>query len=350
MSSGHLGDALILSYIFPLIHQQYPGAQIDVIAGSWCDPIWTNNPYIRRVFHLDHPLTNRRALSLSRKWRVFGQMSRSLIAQLRQEEYDYSVDVRFSSAPMHYLLPFLRVNHSIGFGSRGWGGLLDDEFFLPDGEFHNFTVISQLFSKMGVSADLRTVVPYFPTGPLDVDLIWAKLDMPTPTSPVILLFPETGNPDRQLPDAFWHQVVKRLLNQYPDGVVVFGGQKPSTTALCDAIRTVYGMAGDRLVAAVGSLSIHELAMLAKQDALAITLDSLPAHLCTIFCPTLCFFYRGTGLQFFPIGNKPTFVFHNHTNSRNLTIDRPGFVSEYVERFDETVIDQALQAVSVHIIQ
>ncbi|HLK98790.1 MAG TPA: hypothetical protein VK364_13545, partial [Hymenobacter sp.] len=49
LTSGHLGDALILSYMFPLIHQRYPGAQIDVVAGSWCDPIWADNPYVRRV-------------------------------------------------------------------------------------------------------------------------------------------------------------------------------------------------------------------------------------------------------------------------------------------------------------
>lgn len=344
MTSGHLGDALILSYTFPLIHQRYPGAQIDVVAGSWCDPIWANNPYIRRTVSVDHPGTNRRALTTAQKWRVFGQTARAAIDRLRNDEYDYSIDIRFSSAPMHFLLPFLRVKRAIGFGSYGWGGLLDDEFFLPDGEFHNFSVIGELFGKMGVEADIRTVVPYFPTGHLAVETVWEKLRVPMPDGPVVLLFPETGSPERELPSAFWHNMVARLVHQQPDATFVFGGQTPLTNQLYSAARQAFPTETHRFVPAVGTLTIRELATLARQAAFAVTLDSLPAHLCVIFCPTVSFFNEGMGLQFFPIGNQPSFVFHNHRASRNLTIDRPGFVSAYVERFDEDIIDQALRAV------
>lgn len=350
MTSGHLGDALILSYVFPLIHQRYPGAQIDVIVGSWCDPIWTNNPYVRRVIHLDHPVTSRRAVSPVRKWHLFGQMTRTVVSRLRREEYDYSVDVRFSSAPMHYLLPFLRVKRCIGFGCRGWGGLLDDEFFLPDDEFHNFSVISKLFEKMDVAADVRTVVPYFPTGRTDPEQVWIKLGLPAPTGPVVLLFPETGSPERQMPATFWYRVVTRLLRQQPETTLVFGGQMPATDHLYETVRQQHPTASHRLLSAVGRLNLQELALLARQATFALTLDSLPAHLCVIFCPTVSFFNGGMGLQFFPIGNKPTFVFHNHPASRNLTIDRPGFVSAYVDRFDEAVIEQAVQVVSEKISQ
>lgn len=344
MTSGHLGDALILSYTFPLIHERYPGAQIDVVAGTWCDPIWVDNPYVRRVVHVDHPGTNRRALTTAQKWRVFGQTGRAAIRELRSETYDYSIDIRFSSAPLHFLLPFLRVKHAIGFGSYGWGGLLDDEFFLPDGEFHNFSVISELFGKMGVVADVRTVVPYFPIGPITTEGVWQKLGMPVPDGPVVLLFPETGSPERELPTTFWHQVLARLVSQQPDATVVFGGQTALTSRLHDDARQLYPVERHRFVSAVGTLTIRELAVLARQATFAITLDSLPAHLCVLFCPTVSFFNDGMGLQFFPIGNKPTVVFHNHPASRNLTVDRPGFVSTYVERFDEGVIDRALQAV------
>lgn len=344
MTSGHLGDALILSYTFPLIHQRYPGAQIDVVAGSWCDPIWANNPYIRRIVHVDHPGTNRRSLTRAQKWRVFGRTARAAVSRLRDEDYDFSIDIRFSSAPMHFLLPFLRVRHAIGFGSYGWGGLLDDEFFLPDGEFHNFSVIGQLFARMDVNVDVQTVVPYFPTGNLAVETVWEKLGVAVPDGPVVLVFPETGSPERELPGTFWHQAVAHLLSQQPDATVVFGGQTPLTSQLYNAARHQYPDRSHRFIPAVGTLTIRELAALARVALFAITLDSLPAHLCVIFCPTVSFFNDGMGLQFFPIGNEPTFVFHNHPTSRNLTLDRPGFVSTYIEQFDEGVIDRALRAV------
>ena len=344
MTSGHLGDALILSYTFPLIHQRYPGVQIDVVAGSWCDPIWANNSYIRRTVHVDHPSTNRRALTITQKWRVFGRTARAAVAQLSNKAYDYSIDIRFSSAPLHFLLPFLPVKRAIGFGSYGWGGLLNDEFFLPDGNFHNLSVISDLFGKMDVNVDVQTVVPYFPTGSLTIETVWEKLRLPVPDGPVVLLFPETGSPERELPTTFWHAVVARLLRQQPDTTLVFGGQTELTKRLYDTARQQYPAESHRLVSAVGALTIRELAALARQAWFAITLDSLPAHLCVIFCPTASFFNDGMWLQFFPIGNQPTFVFHNHPASRNLTLDRPGFVSAYVERFDEDVIDRALRAV------
>jgi len=344
LTSGHLGDALILSYMFPLIHQRYPGAQIDVVAGSWCDPIWADNPYVRRVVHVDHPSTNRRASTMAQKWRVFGQTARAAIAQLRNKVYDYSIDIRFSSAPMHFLLPFLQVKQAIGFGTYGWGGLLDDEFFLPDGEFHNFALISQLFEKLGVEADVRTVVPYFSTGQLTPQQVWNKLGVSAPDGELVLLFPETGSPERELPSAFWHQLIAQLVNQCPNGTFVFIGQTPLTSQLYEAARQQHPSRSNRFVTAVGKLTIRDLAMLARQSTFAITLDSLPAHLCVIFCSTASFFNNGMGLQFFPIGNKPTFVFHNNRSSRNLTLDRPGFIGTYVEQFDEVVIEKALRAV------
>ncbi|MDB5240722.1 MAG: ADP-heptose--LPS heptosyltransferase [Spirosoma sp.] len=344
LTSGHLGDALILSYTFPLIHQRYPGAQIDVVAGSWCDPIWADNPYVRQVVHVDHPSTNRRASTISQKWRVFGQTARAAIAQIRNEVYDYSVDIRFSSAPMHFLLPFLQVKQANGFGTYGWGGLLDNEFFLPDGEFHNFALISQLFGKLGVETDVRTVVPYFSTGQLTEEQVWNKLGVSVPDGQLVLLFPETGSPERELPSAFWHQLIAQLVGLCPNATYVFIGQTPLTSQLYDAVQQQHATESSHFVSAVGKLSIRDLAVLARQASFAVTLDSLPAHLCVIFCPTVSFFNSGMGLQFFPIGNKPTLVFHNNRGSQDLTLDRPGFVSTYVEQFDEVVIEKALRAV------
>ena len=126
MSSGHLGDTLILTFLFPLIIKRYPQAEIDVLAGNWCDPVLVHNPYVRRVIHWNHIGTNRRRINGLRKVAEHIGSLRSAVASLADEVYDYSVDIRFSDSPMHQILPFIRVKHSIGFGTRGLGGLLDD--------------------------------------------------------------------------------------------------------------------------------------------------------------------------------------------------------------------------------
>lgn len=341
MTSGHLGDALILSYIFPVVRQRYPDAVIDVLSGDWCDPIWQSNPYIRRVLHLNHPNTNRRNWSNLKKWQSFRQTFRSAVAALKTETYDYSVDIRFANSPLHFVLPFIRVRRAIGFGARGWGGLLDDEFFLPNGEFHHFTLLDELWKPLGISASIETIQPYFETPGLTAGQIWQKLGQPQPAGPVVLLCPEAGGTEKMLPTEFWLDVARRVL---PDdtATLVLSGQTNFTATIYETLRRNHAVDASRIVSAVGKLTIQEMAVLAGASQYAVTLDSLPVHLCSIFCPTVAFFYNGMGLQFFPISARPTLVLHNHTASRELTIHRPDFQSEYVTTFDATTLDRAFE--------
>ncbi|ADB36472.1 glycosyltransferase family 9 protein [Spirosoma linguale] len=340
MTSGHLGDALILSYTFPLIRQQYPNARIDILAGSWCDPIWQDNPYIRRVIHLNHVGTSRRPLSKLQKWRDFWQTTKAAVKTLSDTVYDYSVDIRFSDSPMHFVLPYLKVGRKIGYGTRGFGGLLDDEFFMPDGEVHNFDLILRLLKPMGIEASLKTVEPYFVHPPQSPEQLWAKLNSPVPANKPILICPESGDPVRMLSVDYWCRFATQLLQESPNPMV-FSGQKAFTVEVYERVRDANPAAADRLIPAVNKLTLQDMASLSEQAYAAFTLDSLPMHLCCLGCPTLSFQKSGVGIQFFPIASKPTLVIHNHELSRSLTLDRPGFESEYVPVFDESVLNRAL---------
>ena len=348
MSAGHLGDALTLSYLFPIIRQAHPGCDIDVVAGDWCDPILKGSPYIRRLIHLNHANTNRRDISWLAKWRDQIKTTRTAIAALKTETYTASVDIRFSDSPMHFLLPFIRVQRAVGFGSRGLGGLLDDEFFLPDDEFHHLTVILDVLKTIGVEADLRDVQPFFDFPPEARQTIGQKLPFLADARPMILLFPETGQPTRFMPDRFWQQLAGKLLAE-TDCLLVGCGTLPRTKQLMQQIRADYPDQSHRIHETVGKLTIPELAALAEQAVAAFTLDSLPSHLCSIFCPTVTFSKDGLGIQFFPLANYPALALHNHWQSRNLTIDRPGFESRYVETFDETVLDFAIEWLQTSVI-
>ena len=340
MTSGHLGDALILSYAFPLIRERYPNAQIDVMAGSWCDPIWKDNPYVRRVIHLNHVGTSRRPLSKLGKWQEFFQTTRSAIKTLQDTVYDYSVDIRFSDSPMHFVLPYIRVKRKIGFGTRGFGGLLDSEFFMPDGEVHTFDLILTVLKPLGIEADLRTIKPRFFHSAESSAQLWNKLNRPVPAHKPILICPESGADVRMLSIEYWCQLATRLLAESPNPLI-FSGQKTFTTELYERALATNPVFADRLIPAVGSLTLQNIASLSEQARAAFTLDSLPMHLCCLGCPTMSFQKNGMGIQFFPIASQPTLVVHNHLLSRELTIDRPGFESEYVTAFDETVLDRAM---------
>lgn len=336
LTAGHLGDALILSYLFPTVRQHFPNAVIDVVAGAWCSPVWAGNTHIRRIVLLNHSNTNRSPLSRQAKWFVFAKTTRSAITALRDSHYDYSIDIRFTSAPMHFLLPFIRVRHSIGFGTRGWGGLLDSEFFLPNCPFHIATALGRLLTPLGIEADANTIDPYFTGADRPIEQVWHSIGTPQPTGSVVLLCPEAGSNERTLPALFWQELAEQVLTE-TDSTLVFCGQQPSTTAIHEAITQLHPAHVRRVVSAVGRLTIQEMAALARSAQFALTLDSFPAHLNVIFCPTVAFFNNGLGLQFFPINAQPTLVIHNHAESRLLTLDRVNFQSQYVEQFDATSI-------------
>ena len=342
MSSGHLGDTLILTYLFPLIAERYPQAEIDVLAGDWCDPVLVHNPYVRRVIHWNHVGTNRRAVSGLHKMADHIGSLRQAIVLLKDEVYDYSVDIRFSDSPMHQILPFIRVNHSIGFGTRGLGGLLDEELFLPDGEFHHIDLLLSLLSKIDVHATLPDIKPYFPLQVSTGLTLAAKLPVLTETDrPLVLVCPESGALSRFLPVTFWHQLVADVLTT-SDAQIIVCGQLPATTELVAQLRNNHPEEVHRLVDSTGQLTIDELAMLASKATLAFTVDSFPAHLCAIFCPLITYYNNGMGIQFFPIANFDTLLFHNHLNSRDLAMNRPSYQTIYTTEFGAAIVQQSIQ--------
>lgn len=339
MNSGHLGDALTMTYLLPFIRARYPAAVIDVLAGDWCAPILRDNPYIRRVITLNHANTNRRNIGKWAKWQDHIRTMRAAITTLRTEVYDYSIDVRFSDSPMHFILPFIRVRRAIGFGTRGFGGLLNDEFFLPDGEFHHLNQLLRLLEPMDVRATLREITPYFPVNDAARGALLEKLNGPGNGPSLILVCPESGEPTRFLPPDFWLRLTEKLLAE-TSAQVVFCGQKPETSGLAIQLTQQHPDRQNRLIDTVGKLTLTELAALAERAEQAYTVESLPAHLCSVFCPTVSFFRNGTGLQFFPLGNQAVTIFHNHPYSENLTLDRAGFSAIFVTDFDGTVIQEA----------
>jgi heptosyltransferase-3 len=319
-SLGHMGDALTVSYMFPLIRQKYPNAIIDVLTPTWCKVVSEHNPYVRQIICIDHFLSNRAKVSDWQKIKQFYATFKKAIAVLKNEEYDYYIDVRTSNAVSHFVLPFTQVKKAIGFNRRGQGGLLDVELTLPENTcFHHFDTYAALLKEMGIEAVLEEVKPYFPILPtISWETIGAKLPSPL-TKPYVMLFPETGEPHRQMSLSFWADIVKRLLKESPFSVV-YCGQTDLSSNIIDEIKRTIGEA-KRLINASRVLSIHELVYVANEATYALTLDSFPEHLTCIFCKTITV-YRVSGLPFFPIANFPTLLFHGH---------RPSVGIEYVRK-------------------
>jgi heptosyltransferase-3 len=341
LTFGHLGDTLVFSYILPLIHGQYPNAIIDVVASSWCDPIWKRNPHVRRVIHVDHLICNRRPIPFWKKVLIHWQTSLKAIRELRQEVYDVSLDIRYADPTSHFLLPFLNVRKSIGMGTRRFGGLLDAEYFVPErgSTFHHLAVSLPLFRELGLNTSLESIQPVFYFQETDAVSLARTLGFSTAEQPFVVLFPETGMEEKNMPVAFWQHLLVKLMNETDLAVVLCGQHNQSSQIFeSESLKPFQS----RLIDAVGKLTIEDIATLAKRARLAISLDSFPAHLSGIFCPLIAFYKKnGTGFEFFPIGNQPIVIIHEHLGSQGATLPRPGFETIFVDEIDQESTQQLI---------
>ena len=333
-NSGHLGDALIMSYSFPEIKKKYPNIVIDVVCGEWCKFIFDKNPFVRNIIIQNHFMTNRSPISEFKKLVNHFKTAWSAAKELKTTTYDFSIDVRNSAAVSHWILPFIKVQKSYGFGSRGYGGLLEKEFFLPDIPFHAYDMIAILLKEIGVESNLSSVKAYLPFHSQNKEKTAEKVHI-SPNS--LLLFPESGGDIKMFDNDFWVKFSNKILVKSPYNLLLCG-EKKFTETLFHVLQEQLPMFKNR-IAFTGKIHLSTVATLPQIAAAAITLDSFPAHLCSIFCKTLVLSKNATGYQFFPLNNVATLMLHDHSPSRLINLPREAFSSQYVEHLNNIFNDE-----------
>lgn len=314
-SLGHLGDALTVTYMFPLIKKTYPNATIDLLTAQWCEPVNLHNPYVNQTIYINHFQTNRRKISRWEKIKDFYQTFHQALSVLRQSDYDFYIDIRYSDAVAHFVLPFISAKKAYGFSRRALGGLLDKEFDVPTHEFHHFDMYFMLLREIGVKGSFADIEPYFPINEsVSLEKIQEKIGLTNEA--FFMLFPESGGEHKQLSVEFWAKLVEQILHQHPLKVLLCGQTSMSKqiwSLVADDFKT-------QLIDTSSKISIQEIGVLSQNAKFALTLDSFPEHFCCIFGKTITLF-KGTGYPFFPLANFPVYLIHNHKPSIGLPFER-----------------------------
>lgn len=314
-SLGHLGDALTVTYMFPLIKKTYPNATIDLLTAQWCEPVNLNNPYVNQTIYINHFQTNRRKISRWEKFKDFYQTFHQALSVLRQADYDYYIDIRYSDAVAHFVLPFINVKKAYGFSRRALGGLLDKEFDVPTHEFHHFDMYFMLLRAIGVKGTFADIEPYFP---ISVNVSFGQIQekIGLKNERFFMLFPESGGEHKQLSVVFWAKLIDQVLQQHQLKVLLCG-QTSMSKQILDLVTDTFK---SQVIDTSAKISIQEIGILSKNAKFALTLDSFPEHFCSIFCKTITIF-KGTGYPFFPLANFPVYLIHNHKPSIDLPFER-----------------------------
>ena len=332
-SLGHLGDALTVTYMFPLIKKTYPKATIDLLSAQWCEPVNQQNPYINQTIYINHFQTNRRKISRWAKIKDFYRTFCQALPILQENDYDYYIDIRYTDAVAHFVLPFIDVKKAFGFARRGLGGLLDKEFDVPPHEFHHFDMYFMLLHEIGVNATLKDIEPYFPISPnISLEEIQQKIALKN--EPFFMLFPESGGEQKQLSVAFWAKLVDRILEQKALKVLLCG-QTQMSKQILDLVTEKHK---NQVLDTSAKINIQEIAILSQKAKFALTLDSFPEHLCCIFCKTITIF-KGTGYPFFPLANFPVYLIHSHQASVGLNFERTNVELIYKENLETDAVQQ-----------
>jgi heptosyltransferase-3 len=333
VSLAHLGDALIGSYVFPILKERFPDAQIDVLAGEWCKPVLENNSYVRNLIFFNHFRMNRSGISFWEKIQTHLKTSRSALQTIRSAKYDLSIEGRISHPNGNLITYRGKVGRRIGFGSGAFGSLLTDEVPLPSKKnFHILDALLEELKLIDIKKTLDDVKPYFNLSKQSMQ-INNQIDENV-RKPFMILHVETGKdylPERLINESFWLEIVRIILKDTTLNVIVCGTTKKSTE-LFNSLQLNLGDANGRIKNLINKLSLDEFFLLNGQAIAAITVDSLAAHFCSINCRTISFYKNGFGALFFPISNERSFVIHNHLHSKSRSV-HPNTFSYFVNEVE-----------------
>ncbi len=323
---GHIGDMLIMGYMINVLKQNFPKIEIHLVAGIWCKELIEKNELFDKVFYINHYGTNRSSSSNFAKFRLYLTDIFAFIKTQRNEFYSHSFDFRYSGHNANILLPFLNIDRKIGFGTVGYGGFLDKEYFIPQQNSHTIDIQAQALSNLGLSINSKLIQP-------KIFLTKDVSNLLNIDTQFFMIFPEAGARAKMVNHELWIRIIDILVEKKDNTkIIICGLTKYSNELIVKLSRKNYH---EKIVDAIGKLSILQLNSLLEKSLGAITLDSFPAHLACAQTRTLCLFKDGFGLEYLPINKFPVVVIHNHAPSKNVKDFRPEMNIEYISSFENT---------------
>ena len=330
-NTGHLGDMLMMGYMINLIKQKFPNVEVHVVAGSWNKALLEKNPLFDKVFYINHYKTNRSKASTFAKIKLNIKDVFQFLATQKSISYTHSFDFRYSGFNANILLPFLNIQQKVGFGTRGFGGLLDKEYFMFSESTHTIDVQIQGLALLDIHENSKSIQPVVAMPIEDKN----SLDI---SEAYYMLFPEAGSDHRMFSIEFWIEIIDYILTHKPNVQIVICGLTDYAQKLSEKAEEKYPNA---IINAIGKLSIYQIAGTLKNAQGAITLDSFPAHLASTQTPTLCLFKNGTGVEYYPINAFEVHIIHNHKYSKEVTTFRSKMTINYIESFENEIFKKIL---------
>lgn len=266
--NDHLGDLVLFLRMLPRIREICKHDELHLVVGSWAAELVEKNPYVDRVLLYDHQKLNRSGSPAQRflRWLSTGI---ALLKAMRATRYDIACDFRSYPPVMIPLLFAGGVAWRVGFGTAGFGFLLNKT--VPWQEHTN--EIEHFFD---VAANVGPVRRECAPGALDY--LAAEGDDPgiaglNISGRVAVLNPFGGAESKKWPDESWRQVIAFLVAE---------GMRP---VMVGKIASIDGEIEKRfpgVINAVNRTHVRSLAALVRRASLVVSVDSFAAQLAVAF--------------------------------------------------------------------
>ena len=263
-----IGDAVMTTPALAVIREQFPDAEIVLLA----------NPLVSQLF-MPHPAIDR-VVTFDRNGRHRGIPGRLRLArEIRRERFDCAIILpnSFDSA----LIPWLAgIPRRIGKSSDGRSLLLTDRFN-PAKEMtegHEVEYYLHLLESFGISGTARQ--PHLTTTAAEKAEAAGRLVQAgiAPGEVLLGINPGAafGSAKRWYPERF-AEVAQRLSAEWRAKVVIFGG--PGET---DIAAEIYAALHGRCLNLAGNTSVRQLMALIQRCSFFVTNDSGPMHIAAAF--------------------------------------------------------------------
>ncbi len=278
-----IGDMVMAQALFKLLKQQYPNAQIDVLAPAWTKPLLDRMPEVTEALVLPF---GHGELQLARRY----QLGRSL----RAKGYDWAILLRnsFKSGLIPY---WARIKLRTGWLGEMRYPLLNDWRKL-DKKRHPLMVqrFMALAYKENEALPRDYPFPQLVVSPTSINNTLQSLGLEKPTAPILALCPgaEFG-PAKRWPEEYFAEVANEKIK---DGwqVWLFGSKKDKP--ITDKINT---LCDHSCVDLAGQTQLTEVIDLLALARVVVTNDSGLMHIAAALGRTIIVMYGSSSAKFTP---------------------------------------------------
>jgi ADP-heptose:LPS heptosyltransferase len=260
-----LGDVLFSTLLPLAIRSKYPNVQIDYLVRRSAEGVLLGNPLVTSVYYWNNIMLDLLpGRGSHRKWRAKVNENRSVIRQLRAQEYDYVINARAYVPSSN--LPLKKLGRRLiafDISERSFVADYWADYSLDDDEVSNY---ARLLTPLDIEASGVQYAKGF-----------YNVDASPPIDPRIryaVISPVSFEPDRQWGENNWRQLICSFS---AGGITVILAGLPSHRAVLDTLIPAE-LRESTSVKVLVDLPLAKFAALIRNAACFAGIDSFPAHL------------------------------------------------------------------------